>query len=59
LALTLAEQPQPAVEEVARATSARHQAGVELEDVLGSIIKDDSGYVGKCVKTEITRTVNN
>ena len=58
-ALTLAEQPQPAVKQVAGATAARHQAAAgELGLVESSITKDDSGYVGNNVKTEISRRVD-
>src|SRR5467141_3398945 len=58
-ALTLAQQPQPAVEEVAGATAARHQAAAGWPELVGrSIIKDDSGYVGNDVKREISRRVD-
>jgi hypothetical protein len=53
-ALTLAKEPQPAVEEIAGATAARHQAAVgNWDPIAESITKNDSGYVGKHVKTEI------
>ena len=58
-ALTLAQQPQPAVEEIAGATAARHQAVAGKSDPVGeSIKKDDSGYVGNDVKPEISRRVD-
>jgi len=50
--LTLPEQPQAAVENVAGATTARHQAAAgEVALAENDITKDDSGYVGNNVKS--------
>jgi hypothetical protein len=53
-ALTLAKESQPAMEEIAGATAARHQAAAGKVGLVPlTITKNDSEHVGNHVKSEI------